>query len=575
MIIEAKPKICGNNLIYVKQDGNIGAVDFKNGKRIWYNKFGDLDSSGWPRMRGFNCIFDKDLGVHVILLPTAVGLFCINSQDGKLIKSRCKNGRLGSYETRVSAEFYNNKIYVATINPSGLQAYNYLDGKFLWHTSLPGANPWNNFTIDKNRNLIFLNMGSPNNSMIMNNSKKYRYAGSIIALDAKSGKIVWQFQEHSKGNWNHDFVGRPILSPKKINGIDVVITFSKSGNIYFLNRDTGKPVLDVKEEIVDFGNFSYSYKKSIKPKSLLDSKYFNYIGRECNNCNLNTKVFGLVPPILKYERFFDGSSGGPQWPGATIDKKNNLLILTSIHNIILKHYVDFVSSPPSLFPENTTIKNCTSCHEAKGQVKGYKKNSQIIPSLFLTTKIYSLEGLENYLKKNKFHKNLNFKNKDLENAYSELNNYDNKIINNKMYEIFSVGKTIDFNSQEINLENGPFGKITAISLESGEIAWQIPAGTYITKESKKIIGSKTFGAVSDGRNNDGVTFYTGSFDKKIYAIDNISGKYLWEFKLPASGSALPLVHVNNSERWIFVIATGGRMPNDYSDSIIAFRQKLN
>ena len=576
MIVEAKPKICGNKLIYAKQDGNIGAVNFKTGKRIWYNKYGNLDSTGWPRMRGFNCFFDKNLNIDVILLPTAVGVFCVNSQDGNLIKSRCKNGRLGAYESRVSAEFFDNKVYIATINPSGIQAYNFLDGKFLWHTELSGANPWNNFVIDKKKELIFLNMGSPDNTLTIENSKKYKYAGSLIALNAKNGKIVWQFQEYSKGSWNHDFVGRPILSPKKINNKDVVITLSKSGSIYYLDRDNGVPIFPIEDKKIDFENFKYSYKKSIKPKPLLDTQYYNFIGKKCKNCDFNTKVFGFLPPILKYERYFDGTSGGPQWPGAAVDRDNNLLILTSSHNIIFKQYSDFIPQPPKSLPENMLIKNCTSCHESAGGVKGFDGENKIVPSLFLTTKIYSEENLIKYLKKNKSHKDLKFKNKDLFDAYKELNNYDNKLINSKNFEYFSIAKTIDVTSKDINLENGPLGKITAISLSDGKKIWQIPAGTYITKDNKIVIGSKTFGAVSDGEYNDGVTFYTGSFDKKIYAINNKNGEYLWESKLPASGSALPLIYIDESksERWIFVISTGGRIPNDNSDSIIAFKQKL-
>ena len=576
MIVEAKPKICGDKLIYVKQDGNIGAVNFKTGKRIWYNKYGNLDSTGWPRMRGFNCFFDKDLKIDVILLPTAVGVFCVNAHDGSLIRSRCKNGRLGAYETRVSAEFFNNKVYIATINPSGIQAYNFLNGKLLWHAELKGANPWNNFVIDKKKKLIFLNMGSPDNSHTIENSRKYENAGSLIALNAINGKIVWKFQEHSNDSWNHDFVGRPILSPKKINNKDIVIALSKSGSIYFLDRDNGMPMLPLKNKVINFGDFKYTYKKSVKPKPLLDTKYYNFIGKKCKNCDLNTKVFGFLPPILKYERYFDGSSGGPQWPGGLIDKENNLLILTSSHNIIFKQYADFVPNPPKLLPNNMLIKNCTSCHESKGGVKGFDEKNKIVPSLFLTTKIYSEESLRNYLKKNKSHKNLKFKNKDLLDAYNELNDYDDKIIKNKNFEYFSIAKTIDITSKDFNLENGPLGKITALSLHDGKQLWQIPAGTYITKDNKTIIGSKTFGAVSDGEYNDSVTFYTGSFDKKIYAINNKNGEYLWESKLPASGSALPLIYIDESktERWIFVISTGGRIPNDNSDSIIAFKQKL-
>ena len=148
------------------------------------------------------------------------------------------------------------------------------------------------------------------------------------------------------------------------NGKDIVITLSKSGSIYFLKRDNGLPVLSIKEEIIDFGDFKYSYKKSIVPKSLSDSNYYNFLGKVCKNCSLNTKIFGPLPPILKLERISDGTEGGPQWPGASLDTLNNLLILASNHNMIYTTYIDFIPKPPSSLPQNSLIKDCTSCHDS-------------------------------------------------------------------------------------------------------------------------------------------------------------------------------------------------------------------
>ena len=75
MVVEAKPRMCGSNLIYAKQDGNIGAVNFRTGKRIWYKKHGKISSADWPRLRGFACYYDKGLDIDVILLPSAEGVF--------------------------------------------------------------------------------------------------------------------------------------------------------------------------------------------------------------------------------------------------------------------------------------------------------------------------------------------------------------------------------------------------------------------------------------------------------------------------------------------------------------------
>ena len=45
--------------------------------------------------------------------------------------------------------------------------------------------------------------------------------------------------------------------------------------------------------------FKYDYKRSIYPKSLLDTDYYDYLGKNYKNFDSNTTIFGQVPPILK------------------------------------------------------------------------------------------------------------------------------------------------------------------------------------------------------------------------------------------------------------------------------------
>ena len=82
----------------------------------------------------------------------------------------------------------------------------------------------------------------------------------------------------------------------------------------------------------------------------------------------------------------------------------------------------------------------------------------------------------------------------------------------------------------------------------------------LTKQKPKFKGLLTTGNISN---------------KKIYAINNSNGNYLWSYKLPATGSALPLIHDNSSERWIFVVTGGRRSPSYRGNNIVAFKQKLN
>jgi len=578
--VQASPKICGDRLIYARQDGNIGAVDYRSGKRFWHKKYGETSAQS---IRGFYCDYEKSLDAFVIILPTGSGVFCIDVFDGSIIKSRCGGRNMGVFESRVSPQLFNNIVYVATINPAGIEAYNFLNGKLLWRRDFQigkafyigkGTNPWNNFIIDKKKEIIFINTGSPSDKFALREPENYKFSGSLLALNSKTGKIIWQFQEHEKDTWNHDFVGQPILSPVKINGKDIVITLSKSGSVYFIDRDSGKPVLPIENKAVNFLNFKYNYKKSSFPLSLLDTEYYNYLGKNCVDCDSNTTIFGQVPPIIKFKRIFDGYLGGLQWPGASIDDLNNYLIFPSNHNFIVQQYHDIVPQPLMAISKQKTIKKCTTCHNSKGDVNFNDKI--IVPSLFLTTKIYEINTLKKYLKNNKFHKNINFTNKELNSIYTNLKKYDEKLINDNKYKYFVFRNNIN-NKKKKALDSSSLslGKITAISLKNGEIIWQIPAGTNELSDGKVIIGSQIGGGLTSGGNKDGISFFTGSFDKKIYAINNNNGDYLWSHQLSEAGSALPLIYNNFSERWIFVVAGGRRFTGYRGNNIVAFKQKLN
>ena len=97
----------------------------------------------------------------------------------------------------------------------------------------------------------------------------------------------------------------------------------------------------------------------------------------------------------------------------------------------------------------------------------------------------------------------------------------------------------------------------------------------VISDGKVIIGSQIGGGLTSVGNREGISFFTGSFDKKIYAINNNNGDYLWSHQLPETGSALPLIYNNSSERWIFVVAGGRRSTGYRGNNIVAFKQKLN
>ena len=100
---QTSPRICGDKLIYARPDGIIGAVDYKTGKKIWYKQYGNINAGS---IRGFYCGYEKHLDIHMVILPTGAGVYCIRVSDGSLITQRCGGKKMGEFESKVSPQLF-------------------------------------------------------------------------------------------------------------------------------------------------------------------------------------------------------------------------------------------------------------------------------------------------------------------------------------------------------------------------------------------------------------------------------------------------------------------------------------
>ncbi len=117
----------------------------------------------------------------------------------------------------------------------------------------------------------------------------------------------------------------------------------------------------------------------------------------------------------------------------------------------------------------------------------------------------------------------------------------------------------------------PWGVLSAINLNTGEFAWQVPLGEYAELTARGIprTGTETFGGsvVTAG----GLVFIAGTKDEKFHAFDKSTGKLLWDYKLDAGGYATPCTYLVNGRQYVVIAAGGGGKPNTKSgDAYVAF-----
>ena len=81
---------------------------------------------------------------------------------------------------------------------------------------------------------------------------KNLYSDSLVALNIKTGKLMWHFQTVHHDLWDYDVASPPVLGEIKVDGkrIKAVMQASKTGFLYVFDRETGKPVWPIEERPV-------------------------------------------------------------------------------------------------------------------------------------------------------------------------------------------------------------------------------------------------------------------------------------------------------------------------------------
>jgi quinoprotein glucose dehydrogenase len=103
----------------------------------------------------------------------------------------------------------------------------------------------------------------------------------------------------------------------------------------------------------------------------------------------------------------------------------------------------------------------------------------------------------------------------------------------------------------------PWGQLTAVNANTGDIAWQVHLGvTDQLPEGKQDTGRPSNGGpiVTAG----GVTFIGGTDDQRFRAFDSKTGKEIWTTRLDYSAHATPITYQGKDKRqYVGVVATGG------------------
>lgn len=116
------------------------------------------------------------------------------------------------------------------------------------------TNAWSLMTADPELGYLYLPIGAPTSDYYGGHRHGDNlFSQSLLCLDASTGERVWHYQAVHHGIWDYDFPCAPNLIDITVDGkkIKAVAAVTKQGYTYVFDRVTGEPVWPIEEKPVN------------------------------------------------------------------------------------------------------------------------------------------------------------------------------------------------------------------------------------------------------------------------------------------------------------------------------------
>ena len=640
--MECNPIVVNGVMYGVSPKLKLFAVNAATGKEIWtFNPADSASNKTWHRssvnMNRGVAYWEKENDKRIIYTVGPI-VFCVNATTGKLVPSFGTDGGINLLN---GLDRDPNKLFVAPTSPvmvyknlffvSGLvgeetpghiRAFDVLTGKQQWifHTipypqdkgyetwddttaykHMGSTNSWAGFSLDEKRGILFAPTGNPTNDFYGGNRTGMGlYGNSLLAIDAATGKLKWHFQTVHHDVWDMDLPAPPALVTVTHKGkqIDAVAQTTKTGFVFLLDRETGKPLFPVKEVSVNTATTLANEKlwptqpMPVIPKPLVrqsfDSADLNDIVDASSYASIKKtflnygsgKIF--TPPSVKGTIVLPGYDGGAEWGGPSFDPETQFLYVNTNEMAWLLNMVENKKNDKTLLTNYEAGKiiytqNCMKCHGTEMQGGGNypsivgadKKYTVTSFSQLVTTGKRMMPGnnvltiqektaLASYV--------LNVKNAQQIKYTGDVS----KLLPPQKTTYGFTGYNKFLTPEGYPAIRPPWGSLTAIDLKTGAHVWKIPFGEF---EALKAMGIPATGRENYGGpvvTKGGLLFIGASADGKFRIIHKRTGKILREIDLPAPGVATPSIYEVNGKQYVVIACGGSKWGGKTSDAYVAF-----
>ena len=473
-----------------------------------------------------------------------------------------------------------------------------------------GANAWAGISLDVERGVVYAPTGSASFDFWGGNRKGSNlFANCIIAIDAENGQRLWHYQTVHHDLWDRDLPATPNLVTVTHSGvkIDAVAQVTKSGYVFLLDRDSGKPLFTIEERSVKKSDLKGEEAWPTQPFPLKPPPFARqrFSEEEITNISPEANEYvktiwsktrageQFIPPSTEGTMYFPGFDGGAEWGGASYDSNTGVLYVNANEMPWIQHMVKLELDIGNQ-PEPKTIKdigekiyknNCAICHGQSRQ----GNTAGTYPPLLNLNKILARETAMAIIEKGKgFMPSYNQFSNEKKNALlaylyddnvqnREKNNGDKNWLDDLSKELLEfaipyshTGYNRFFDKEGYPAVKPPWGTLNAIDLNKGEILWQVPLGEFkeLTERGIPKTGTENYGGPV--ATAGGLIFIAASQDEHIRAFDKDTGEELWKHRLPAGGYATPSVFAVDRRQYVVIACGGGKMGTAPGDYYVAF-----
>jgi quinoprotein glucose dehydrogenase len=428
-----------------------------------------------------------------------------------------------------------------TIPKPGEFGYNTWEGDSASYTGNAGV--WSQMSVDEELGLVYMPVELPTGDYYGGHRHGDTLFGeSLVAVELKTGKRRWHYQLVHHGIWDMDIPCAPILGDIVVDGrtIKAVMQPTKQGWVYTFDRATGQPVWPIEERAVEQSTVPNEKTSPTQPfvskppafdrqgvsiEDLID--YTPQLRAEAVKIASRYKIGPMFTPptVSRWDGplgtlMLPSTTGGANWQGGSFDPETKMFYIFSNTAISVLSLVE---------------------SDGKNSDMAFIRGMAADPAAPAGAPVAAAPG---------------------------------PLGGEPAGPVITV--------QGLPLVKPPYGRITAIDMNKGELRWQIAHGETpdVIKNHPALKGLNIPKTGRPGRIGTLVTktlliageggFFTmpnGQRGAMLRAYDKATGAELGAVPMPAPQTGSPMTYMLNGQQYIVVPISGGT----YSGEFVAFR----